>query len=204
MAEQVIPVKRALMSVSDKNGLVPLAQILVGKGIEILSTGGTARSLVDGGIPVTSVDSYTGHPEIMDGRVKTLHPRIHGALLGVRDNPSHVEQMRKHGIIPIDLVVVNLYPFQQTVAREGVTIAEAVEQIDIGGPSMVRSAAKNHRFVAVVVDPADYAEVGAEIEKTGGVPEAVRCRLAVKAFGHTARYDSAIVEYLSAAYGVRK
>ncbi len=203
MDERVVAVTRALVSVSDKTGLVPFVQVLAGKGIEVLSTGGTARTLTENGLRVTAVDSYTGHPEVMDGRVKTLHPRIHGALLCVRDNKEHMQQAAKHGIVPIDLVVVNLYPFQKTVAKAGVTVEEAVENIDIGGPSMVRSAAKNHRYVTVVVDPADYADVGAEIEREGGVSAATRRRLAAKAFGHTARYDAAIVEYLSKTYGVK-
>ena len=202
MQGPVVPVKRALISVSDKTGLLDLARMLDARGVEILSTGGTARMLSQGGVGVTSVDSYTGHPEIMDGRVKTLHPRIHGALLAVRHNAEHMSQAARHGIVPIDLVVVNLYPFEQTVAREGVSLEEAVENIDIGGPSMVRSSAKNHRYVTVVVDPDDYAAVGGEIEQTGGVSAQTRCRLATKAFAHTARYDAAIVAYLSKTYGL--
>jgi phosphoribosylaminoimidazolecarboxamide formyltransferase/IMP cyclohydrolase len=192
-------IQRALISVSDKTGLVPFSRMIVAKGIEILSTGGTAKLLNSEDVAVRSVDSYTGFSEIMDGRVKTLHPRIHGGLLAVRDNPIHCEQMAANGILPIDLVVVNLYPFRETIARPGVTLEEAIENIDIGGPAMIRSAAKNHRFVGIVVDPADYDKVGAEIVSQGYLSSATRQRLAIKAFQHTARYDSAIAEYLSTA-----
>lgn len=195
-----IAIRRALVSVSDKTGAVDFAKKLTEYGVEILSTGGTARALENASVPVTSVDSYTGFPEIMDGRVKTLHPRIHGALLAVRENPEHVRQMEENGIEPINLVVVNLYPFQQTVAKPGTTLEEAVENIDIGGPTMLRSAAKNHRYVTVVVDPADYDLVLSEMEATRAVAFETRCRLAVKAFRHTAAYDTAIDAYLSKAY----
>ncbi len=195
-----ILIERALISVSDKKGVVEFAKKLSDRKIEIVSTGGTAKLLKERGVPVVSVDAYTGHPEIMDGRVKTLHPRVHGGILAVRDNDLHREQMRQNGIKPIDLVAVNLYPFVQTVARPGVSIEEAVENIDIGGPAMVRSAAKNHRFVTVIVDPFDYTAVAGEIERTGAVSLATRKRLAVKAFAHTAAYDAAIAGYLSEIY----
>jgi phosphoribosylaminoimidazolecarboxamide formyltransferase/IMP cyclohydrolase len=191
---------RALISVSDKTGLVDFAKKLSGKGIEILSTGGTAKTLAESGIKVVSVDSYTGHPEIMDGRVKTLHPRVHGGILAVRDNDQHLAQMKQHGISPIDLVVVNLYPFIRTISKPGVSTAEAIENIDIGGPAMVRSAAKNHAFVTVIVDPADYAPVIDELSDHGAVSLETRKRLAVKAFQHTSSYDAAITAYLSKVY----
>src|SRR5579864_6794921 len=160
-------VRRALLSVSDKAGLLSLAQALTSAGVELISTGGTARSLRESGLKVMDLSVYTGFPEMLDGRVKTLHPKVHGGLLYVRGNPEHEAAVREHGIEPIDLVVVNLYPFEQTVARPGVMLQEAIENIDIGGPSMLRSAAKNHESVTVVVDPADYAEVADQIAKTG-------------------------------------
>src|SRR5271156_1895618 len=152
-------IQRALLSVFDKTGLIPFAQTLASAGIEMISTGGTAKALRDQGIPVSDLSAYTGFPEMLDGRVKTLHPKIHGGLLYVRGNAEHEAAARKHDIQPIDLVVVNLYPFAQTIARPGVTLAEAIENIDIGGPSMLRSAAKNHESVTVVMDPADYPEL---------------------------------------------
>ncbi len=192
-------VTRALLSVSDKRGLLELARGLRELGIELLSTGGTAKALADAGLPVTQVSDYTGFPEMLDGRVKTLHPKIHGGLLGRRDLPAHVDAMRSHGIEPIDLVVVNLYPFQQTVAKPGTTFDEAIEQIDIGGPSMLRSAAKNHAAVTVLVDPDDYPDVLAELRAGGGtVSAATRRRLAQKVFHVTALYDGAIADYLGA------
>src|SRR6476661_1536202 len=160
-------VKRALISVSDKTGVVEMAKGLVALGAEILSTGGTAKVLREAGVPVTDVAAYTGAPEILDGRVKTLHPKIHGGLLG-RPTPEHEAEMQKHGIEKIDLVVVNLYPFRETVARANVTLAEAIENIDIGGPSMIRSASKNHERVTVVVDPDDYAALLEELDKDDG------------------------------------
>jgi phosphoribosylaminoimidazolecarboxamide formyltransferase/IMP cyclohydrolase len=192
-------VARALISVSDKRGVVELARGLAELGVEILSTGGTATLLERAGVPVEQVSSYTGFPEMLDGRVKTLHPKIHGGLLGRRDVPAHVEAMRAHGIAPIDLVAVNLYPFQETVARAGVTLEEAIEQIDIGGPSMLRSAAKNHNHVTVIVDPDDYEPVLAELRAGRGVVSAAtNRRLAHKAFHATAVYDGAIADYLGA------
>src|SRR5687768_7567617 len=187
--------RRALVSVSDKRGVAELAGILKELGFEILSTGGTASALAAAGAKVTQVSAYTGAPEILDGRVKTLHPRIHGGLLG-RDTDAHKQEMAKHDIAPIELVVVNLYPFEATIAKSGTTFDDAIENIDIGGPSMLRSAAKNHERVAVVVDPDDYGWV-AQALKSGGISAAQRLQLARKAFAHTAAYDTAIAAYLS-------
>ena len=189
-------VRRALISVSDKRGVVELARVLAELGVEILSTGGTAATLANSGIPVTQVSAHTGAPEILDGRVKTLHPKIHGGLLG-RDTDPHRAEMQKHGIEPIDLVVVNLYPFEATVAKPGVSFDEAIENIDIGGPSMLRSAAKNHERVAVIVEPADYEGVIAELRETRTISATRRLALARKAFAHTSAYDAAIAGYLS-------
>ena len=189
--------KLALLSVSDKRGLAEFAASLVrDHGFTLLSTGGTARALVDSGLPVTEVGAYTGFPEIMDGRVKTLHPKIHGGLLCRRDKPSHLADAARNGIEMIDLVVVNLYPFEETVARPGVGFEEAVENIDIGGPSMLRSAAKNHESVTVVCDPADYAAVLAAMAGDASVLRELRRRLALKVFQRTAAYDAAISRYL--------
>ena len=190
---------RALISVSDKTGIVEFARALNELGIEILSTGGTAKRLLDAGVPVVEVSSYTGFPEMMDGRVKTLHPRIHGGLLARRDTDS--EAMREHGIAGIDLLVVNLYPFEQTVAQPDCDLARAIENIDIGGPAMLRAAAKNHAWVTVVVDAGDYAPVLEELRTGGAVAPATRFRLAARAFEHTARYDGAIATYLGARDG---
>ncbi len=190
-------ITRALISVSDKTGILDFARELHGRGVEILSTGGTAKLLADNGVPVVEVSDYTGFPEMMDGRVKTLHPKIHGGLLGRRGTDEQV--MAEHGIAPIDLVVVNLYPFEQTVAREDCDLALAIENIDIGGPTMLRAAAKNHAAVTVVVDAADYATVLAEMAAyDGAVSDATRYSLAVKTFEHTAHYDGAIANYLGA------
>ncbi|PQV63803.1 IMP cyclohydrolase /phosphoribosylaminoimidazolecarboxamide formyltransferase [Abditibacterium utsteinense] len=188
--------KRALLSVSNKNSLAPFAASLVELGFEILSTGGTARSLREAGLSVTDVSDITDFPEMMDGRVKTLHPAIHGGLLARRDLPAHMEAIASQNIAPIDLVCVNLYPFEETVAKPGVELAEAVENIDIGGPSMVRSAAKNYQFVTVVVDPADYLTVLEEL-RGGDTTLETRKKLATKAFAHTSAYDAAITTYLS-------
>ncbi|RYG69776.1 bifunctional phosphoribosylaminoimidazolecarboxamide formyltransferase/IMP cyclohydrolase, partial [bacterium] len=188
--------KRALLSVSNKNSLAPFATALVELGYEILSTGGTARSLREAGLQVTDVSSVTGFPEMMDGRVKTLHPAIHGGLLARRDLPEHLEAIASQNIAPIDVVCVNLYPFEATVAKPDVTLAEAVENIDIGGPSMVRSAAKNYASVTIVVDPADYEAVLAELRE-GDTTLETRKKLATKAFAHTSAYDAAITTYLS-------
>ena len=192
-------IRRALLSVSDKTGLVEFARALAGFGVELLSTGGTAKALRAAGLAVRDVSEVTGFPEMLDGRVKTLHPRIHGGILAVRDNAGHARALAEHGIEPIDMVVVNLYPFEQTVAREGVTLEEAVEQIDIGGPSMVRSAAKNFRDVAVVVSPDLYAGLLDEMNRTGGALSlATRGSLAQKAFLRTSVYDTSISRYLGA------
>ncbi len=190
-------IKRALISVSDKAGVVELARELNSFGVELLSTGGTAKMIRDAGIPVMDVSDYTGFPEMMDGRVKTLHPKVHGGLLGLRDNPEHVAAMAKHDIEPIDMVVVNLYPFEATVAKEDCTLIDAIENIDIGGPTMLRSAAKNNRFVSVLVDPGDYQTVIAEMKKNQGeVSEQTNFKLAVKVYQHTAAYDGAISNWL--------
>ncbi|MBW1996986.1 MAG: IMP cyclohydrolase [Deltaproteobacteria bacterium] len=190
-------IERAIISVTDKTGIVDFAKSLLGLGVKILSTGGTARVLREGGVPVTDISEYTGFPEILDGRVKTLHPRVHGGLLGIRDNPEHVKMMREQGIENIDLVVVNLYQFEKTVAKEGVTLEEAVENIDIGGPAMLRSSAKNFKYVTVIVDPADYGAVIREMEETGGETTLqTRFRLAKKVFKLTHQYDGAISRYL--------
>jgi len=196
----VSTVKRALVSVSDKSGIVELARALAAAGVQIISTGGTARLLEKQGIAVTEVSAHTGFAEMLDGRVKTLHPKIHGGLLARRDDPSHLAAIRAAGIEPIDLVVVNLYPFAATVADPDCRLEDAIENIDIGGPAMLRSAAKNYQGVAVVVDPADYAKVLDEL-KGGAISEATRFALAKKAFAHTAAYDGAIASYLSSRHG---
>ncbi|MEP6941724.1 MAG: bifunctional phosphoribosylaminoimidazolecarboxamide formyltransferase/IMP cyclohydrolase [Betaproteobacteria bacterium] len=190
-------VKQALLSVSDKTGLIDFARGLVALGFRLLSTGGTARALADAGLAATEIAAYTGFPEMLDGRVKTLHPKVHGGILARRDVAAHVEALARHDIPPIDLVVVNLYPFRETVARAGCTLDEAIENIDIGGPAMLRSAAKNHAHVGVVVDPADYAALLAELEaNAGSLAASTRFELARKAFAHTAAYDAAISGYL--------
>ncbi len=190
-------IKKALISVSDKTGLIPFAKFLHQKKVSILSTGGTLKALVEAGIPAVAVDEYTGFPEMMDGRVKTLHPKIHGGLLYRRDQKSHVEQAKKHGIEAIDLVVVNLYPFEKVTSNPDVELETAIENIDIGGPSMLRSAAKNHDSVAVVTEPADYARVQAEMEAhKGAVTQELRRELALKVFQRTAAYDAAISGFL--------
>lgn len=189
-------VKRALISVSDKTGVVKLGKALAAMGIEIISTGGTMRALKEAGVPVMAVQDVTGFPEMMDGRVKTLNPKIHGAILAVRDNPEHVKAMKDHDITPIDLVVVNLYPFQQTIAKPNVTLAEAIENIDIGGPCMVRASAKNNKYVAIVTNPDKYDEIIAILQKDGEFTDQYRLELAQEAFRHTAVYDTAIAAYL--------
>ncbi len=197
----LLPIRRALLSVSDKSGLVELARALERRGVELLSTGGTAKLLSDAGVSVRGVSSYTGFPEIMDGRVKTLHPKIHGGLLGRRGVDDAV--MAQHQIGAIDLLVVNLYPFAATVAKPGCTYEQAIENIDIGGPAMVRAAAKNHASVAVVVDPADYSSLLDELAAhDGGTTLPTRSRLAAKAFGHTARYDAMVSSYLLARHSI--
>jgi phosphoribosylaminoimidazolecarboxamide formyltransferase/IMP cyclohydrolase len=193
-------IQRALISVSDKIGLLPFAQILAQAHIEILSTGGTAKMLREAGIAARDISEHTGFPEMLDGRVKTLHPKVHGGLLFIRGNEKHEAAAREHGIAPIDLVVVNLYPFEQTVARPNVGLHDAIENIDIGGPSMLRSAAKNHESVAVVVDPADYNEVAKQISESGNTTLELRRKLAAKVFARTAAYDAAIAAHLSAEF----
>lgn len=186
----------ALISVTDKSGIVDFARSLEELGREILSTGGTARTIRDGGVKVLDISEYTGFPEMMDGRVKTLHPKVHGGLLGRRDNQQDIQMMRIHGIKDINMVVVNLYQFEQTISRAGCTLEEAVENIDIGGPSMLRSAAKNFRYVTVIVDPSDYPQVLKEIRESGQTTLKTRFELAKKVFNHTWQYDRAISDYL--------
>lgn len=193
--------KRALVSVSDKTGVVEFVKGLLEQGIEVISTGGTKKLLEENGLQVIGISEVTGFPEIMDGRVKTLHPNIHGGLLAVRDNETHVAQMNELGIQPIDFVVVNLYPFKETIAKPDVTFADAIENIDIGGPTMIRSAAKNHKFVSVIVDPVDYDVVLAELKENGEVKEETKRKLAAKVFRHTAAYDALISNYLTEQMG---
>ncbi|MEM8946695.1 MAG: bifunctional phosphoribosylaminoimidazolecarboxamide formyltransferase/IMP cyclohydrolase [Planctomycetota bacterium] len=195
------PIKRALISVSDKTGLVEFAQTLAAASVEILSTGGTRRHLEEAGLSVRDVATYTGFPEMMDGRVKTLHPKVHGGLLCRRDLEAHVAAADQHGIGMIDLVVVNLYPFEATIAREGVTTEEAIEQIDIGGPSMVRSAAKNHAFVTLATEPSQYPRIAAQIAADGCTTPELRRELAGAAFARTAAYDTAIASYFAGLAG---
>src|SRR5687768_13713695 len=200
----LVPVKRALISVSDKSGLLEFARALHEEfGIELISTGGTAKFLRENKLPVTDVADVTGFPEMMDGRVKTLHPKIHGGLLALRDNPEHAAAMEQHGIRPIDLVCINLYPFEKTVRKPGVTFDEAIENIDIGGPSMIRSAAKNHRYVLVVTSPERYEKVIGDLqEHKGSSCGTHRLKQAQRAFAHTAEYDSLISNYLASAGGI--
>ena len=193
-------IQQAIISVTNKQGIADFAQSITDWGVNILSTGGTARVIREAGVAVTDISAYTGFPEMMDGRVKTLHPMVHGGLLGLRDNPDHVKMMETHGIKSIDLVVVNLYQFEQTVAREGVTLEEAIENIDIGGPSMLRSSAKNFKYVTVIVDPEDYAPVLKEMRQSNGKTTLkTRFRLAKKVFRLTHEYDGAISRYLEKA-----
>lgn len=194
-------IKRALISVSDKNGLVPFAQFLVNQHIEIISTGGTYQLLKDNGLPVTYIKEVTDFPEILDGRVKTLHPHVHGAILAKHDDKNHLTQLNDLGIEPIQLVVVNLYPFKQTIAKEEVTYADAIENIDIGGPTMLRAAAKNHQYVTVLTDPNDYDEVMEQIRASNETTFETRRRLAAKVFRHTAAYDALIADYLTKQSG---
>ena len=193
-------IERALISVSDKTDLVPFAQVLSRAGVEMISTGGTARALREVGIEVQDLSDYTGFPEMLDGRVKTLHPMVHGGLLFLRENEEHTATAAEHGIRPIDLVVVNLYPFEQTVAKPDVTLEDAIENIDIGGPSMLRSAAKNHQSVTVVVDPADYSRVADQVSSGGETTLELRRELAVKVYSRTAAYDGAIALHLANVY----
>jgi phosphoribosylaminoimidazolecarboxamide formyltransferase/IMP cyclohydrolase len=201
MTEHLRPISRAIISVSDKTGLADFARRLAGLGVELISTGGTARALTEAGLTVREISNLTGFPEMMDGRVKTLHPRVHGGILAVRDNPGHVRAMKDHGVAAVDLVVVNLYPFEATVAK-GAGFAEAIENIDIGGPALIRSAAKNHADVAVIVEPADYAALIAELDaRQGRTSLALRRRLAAKAYARTAAYDAAISNWFAAETG---
>lgn len=190
-------VMRALLSVSDKSGIVEFAKELAGMGVELVSTGGTARTLKDAGLKVIDVSEYTGFPEMLDGRLKTLHPKVHGGLLARRSDPAHMEDLKKHGIGLIDMVVVNLYPFEKTVSNPDVKFMDAIENIDIGGPAMLRAASKNFESVAVVCDPGDYGAVLAEMKSQGGeLSGKTRLMLAKKVFAHTARYDARIADYL--------
>jgi phosphoribosylaminoimidazolecarboxamide formyltransferase/IMP cyclohydrolase len=199
-----VKIQRALLSVSDKTGLVPFAQILAAQGVELLSTGGTAKTLREAGLTVKDISEHTGFPEMLDGRVKTLHPKVHGGLLYLRGNPAHEAAVAAHAIAPIDLVVVNLYPFEATVAKPNVSLHDAIENIDIGGPSMLRSAAKNHDNVTVVVDPFDYAEVARQIAETGAPSRELRRTLAAKVFARTAAYDAAIAAHLQKEFATDK
>ncbi|MDD2856493.1 MAG: bifunctional phosphoribosylaminoimidazolecarboxamide formyltransferase/IMP cyclohydrolase, partial [Desulfuromonadaceae bacterium] len=190
-------ITRALISVSDKSGIVEFSKHLSGYGVEILSTGGTAKLLRDAGLRVKDVSEFTGFPEMLDGRVKTLHPKVHGGLLGMRSNPEHIATMKEHGIENIDMVIVNLYPFEATIAKDGCRLEDAIENIDIGGPTMLRSAAKNYHDVTVLVDSKDYLRVIDEMkENSGAVSVKTNFGLAVKVFQHTAAYDGAISNYL--------
>ena len=189
--------RRALISLTDKSGIEGFARSLVGLGFEILSTGGTAKKLREGGIPVTDVSEFTGFPEMLDGRVKTLHPLVHGGILNQRKNPDHQLQCAEHGIKPIDIIVVNLYAFEKTVAKPGCSVGEAIENIDIGGPTMLRAAAKNWEDVTVIVDPADYPQVLDEIQSFGNTLRETRFKLALKVFQLTSEYDTAIARWLS-------
>jgi phosphoribosylaminoimidazolecarboxamide formyltransferase/IMP cyclohydrolase len=191
----VVPVRTALLSVSQKLGLVTFAQGLAARGVDLFSTGGTHRALMQAGLTVREISQYTGFPEMLDGRVKTLHPKVHGGILVRRDSPEHMQTIAEHGIRPFDLVVVNLYPFEQTIAQPGCAWDDAIEQIDIGGPTLIRAAAKNHAFVAIVTDPEQYAAVLQEIEKSGGLSFDTRRRLALEAYRRTAHYDRAIAAY---------
>src|SRR5277367_862363 len=197
-------IQRALISVSDKTGLIPFVQILAQAGIEIISTGGTAKTLRESGIAVKDISEHTGFPEMLDGRVKTLHPKVHGGLLFIRGNETHENAVKAHGIAPIDLVVVNLYPFEATVAKPDASLHDALENIDIGGPSMLRSAAKSHESVTVVVDPMDYSEVAKQISENGNTNLELRRKLAAKVYARTAAYDAAIAAHLQKEFAADK
>lgn len=189
-------IERALISLTDKSGIEDFAKELEGMGVEILSTGGTAKKMRDSGIKVMDVSDFTGFPEMLDGRVKTLHPKVHGGILAQKTNPDHLEQMEKHGLQPIDLIAVNLYAFEKTVADPNCSLADAIENIDIGGPTMLRAAAKNYRDVTVLVDPADYPQVLSEMKDTGNTSLRTRFQLARKVFALTSKYDTAIINWL--------
>ena len=191
-------IERVLISVSDKSGVLDFAKELASFDVSFLSTGGTAKMLRESGLEVQDVSDYTGHPEMLDGRVKTLHPKIHGGLLGLRNNPEHVATMKQHGIKNIDMIVVNLYPFKETISKSDCTFEDAIENIDIGGPTMLRSAAKNFESVSVIIDPTDYVEVINEMKANSGeVSKETNLKLALKVFETTSQYDSMITEYLS-------
>ncbi len=191
-------IKRAIISVSNKEGIVEFSRTLESMGVEILSTGGTARTLREAGISVKEVSEYTGFPEMLDGRVKTLHPKIHGGLLSRRNNQKDMEEIKEHGIEPIDMVVVNLYPFEKTISRPDATFEEAIENIDIGGPTMLRSASKNFQDVVVIVDPSDYGKILEEMKRLNGdLSYKTRLEMARKVFEHTSRYDGLIADYLN-------
>jgi phosphoribosylaminoimidazolecarboxamide formyltransferase/IMP cyclohydrolase len=189
-------IERALISLTDKSGIEGFARELEQLGIEILSTGGTAKKMRDNGIAVKDVAEFTGFPEMLDGRVKTLHPKVHGGILAQRDNPKHQAQMKEHGLLPVDLIAVNLYAFDKATADPACTLENAIENIDIGGPTMLRAAAKNFRDVTVIVDPADYPQVLAEIKETGNTTIKTRFKLARKVFALTSKYDTAIINWL--------
>jgi phosphoribosylaminoimidazolecarboxamide formyltransferase/IMP cyclohydrolase len=198
-------IQRALISVTDKSGIEVLGKALAEFGVEILSTGGTAKTLGQAGVKIKEVADFTGFPEMLDGRVKTLHPKIHGGILAIRSRSEHVQAMNEHGILPIDMVVVNLYAFEKTVARPGCSLADAIENIDIGGPTLLRAAAKNYPFVTVITDPTDYVTVVDEMKRSGGaVSEATNFRLAKKVFKLTHEYDGAITRYLASVSGPDK
>jgi phosphoribosylaminoimidazolecarboxamide formyltransferase/IMP cyclohydrolase len=194
--EKMKKVERALISLTDKSGVEDFARALTELGVEILSTGGTAKKMRDSNIAVTDVSEFTGFPEMLNGRVKTLHPLVHGGILNQRDNPEHQQQCREHGIKPIDIVAVNLYAFEKTVADPNCSLGDAIENIDIGGPTLLRASAKNFHDVTVIVDPADYEQVLTEIKETGNTTLKTRFRLAVKVFQLTSAYDTAIAEWL--------
>src|ERR1041385_4092496 len=197
----MIKVKRALISVSDKTGIVEFAQGLHRLGVEILSTGGTAKALRDAKVPVIDVSDYTGFPELLDGRVKTLHPKIHGGLLALRDNPEHMAKLKEHDIGLIDMVVVNLYPFERVIQKKNVSLEDAIENIDIGGPSMLRSAPKNYKRVAVISNPARYAEILKELDTNSGIlPDRILMTLALEAFSLTSYYDGVISQFLNTRF----
>jgi phosphoribosylaminoimidazolecarboxamide formyltransferase/IMP cyclohydrolase len=190
-------IRRALISVTDKSGVGGLGKTLHEFGVQILSTGGTARALSAAGVDIMEVSQFTGFPEMLDGRVKTLHPKIHGGILGIRSMPTHLDAMKEHGIEPIDMVVVNLYAFEKTIEKPDCTLGDAIENIDIGGPTLLRAAAKNYPFVTVLTDPADYGDIAMEMKRSGGsVSEATNFRLAKKVFNLTSAYDTAIAKYL--------
>src|SRR3982751_4469674 len=195
--DDIVLVRRALLSVSDKRGLIDLARVLAGRGVQLLASGGTRTALAGAGLEVTEVSAYTGQPEILGGRVKTLHPKLHGGILARRDVADDLAALDAQGIEPIDLVVVNLYPFEETIAQPGVTFDEAIEKIDIGGPSLIRGAAKNHAHVAVIVDPDQYPALIGQIRDLGGTTLPMRRSLAAAVFEKAARYDRAIADYLA-------